>query len=83
MKKITKAFAWLFVQPPFKIILLMKGASLLVMFTCLQVSASVYAQKKFSLDLKQTEVSNILTRIQKESDYRFFYNYSALKSWEK
>lgn len=83
MKKITKAFAWLFVQPPFKIILLMKGALLLIMFTCLQVSASVYAQKKFSLDLNQTEVSNILTRIQKESDYRFFYNYSSIKKLRK
>jgi TonB-linked SusC/RagA family outer membrane protein len=83
MKKITKAFAWLYMQPPFKIILLMKGALLLIMFTCLQVSANVYSQEKFSLDLKQTEVSNILTKIQKQSNYRFFYNYASLKKLGK
>lgn len=83
MKKITKAFAWLYMQPPFKIILLMKGALLLIMFTCLQVSANVYSQEKFSLDLKQTEVSSILTKIQKQSNYRFFYNYSSIKKLGK
>ncbi|WP_449435351.1 carboxypeptidase-like regulatory domain-containing protein [Pedobacter steynii] len=83
MKKITKAFAWLYMQPTFKIILLMKGALLLVMFTCLQVSANVYSQEKFSLSLKQTEVSNILTKIQKQSNYRFFYNYASLKKLGK
>lgn len=83
MKKITKAFAWLYMQPPFKTILLMKGALLLIMFTCLQVSANVYSQEKFSLDLKQTEVSNILTKIQKQSNYRFFYNYSSIKKLGK
>jgi hypothetical protein len=28
-------------------------------------------------------VSNILSRIQKESDYRFFYNYSSIKKLGK
>lgn len=83
MKKITKAFAWLYARPTLKLILLMKVAFLLTMVTCLQVSAHVYSQQKFSLDLKQTEVSNILTTIQKESDYRFFYNYSSIKKLGK
>ncbi|MCC8408211.1 TonB-dependent receptor [Mucilaginibacter sp. UR6-1] len=45
----------------------------------MQVSAHVYSQQKFTLNIKQTEVSSILTKIQKQSDYRFFYNYAALK----
>jgi hypothetical protein len=83
MKKITRAFAVLYAQPVLKFILLMKVAFLLMMITCLQVSAHVYSQQKFSLDLKQTEVSSILTMIQKESDYRFFYNYASIKKLGK
>jgi TonB-linked SusC/RagA family outer membrane protein len=49
----------------------------------MQVSASVFSQQKFTLSIKQTEVSNILTKIQKQSDYRFFYNYSSLKKLGK
>jgi light-regulated signal transduction histidine kinase (bacteriophytochrome) len=33
--------------------------------------------------LKQTEVSSILTKIQKQSDYRFFYNYASIKKLGK
>ncbi|MDB4919697.1 MAG: hypothetical protein JWQ54_1680 [Mucilaginibacter sp.] len=61
----------------------MKAAFLITLVTCLQVSASVYSQQKFSLNIKQTEVSNILTKIQKQSDYRFFYNYSSIKKLGK
>ncbi|MBE9586636.1 TonB-dependent receptor [Mucilaginibacter sp. JRF] len=57
----------------------MKAAFLLIFVTCMQVSAHVYSQQKFTLNIKQTEVSSILTKIQKQSDYRFFYNYAALK----
>jgi hypothetical protein len=83
MKKIKKANAVHYAQPVLKFILLMKVAFLFVMVTCMQVSAHVYAQQKFSLDLKQTEVSSILTRLQKESDYRFFYNYASIKKLGK
>ncbi|SEB04833.1 TonB-linked outer membrane protein, SusC/RagA family [Pedobacter hartonius] len=83
MKNITKAFAALYARPVLKFILLMKVAFLLAMVTCLQVSAHVYSQQKFSLNLKQAEVSSILTIIQKESDYRFFYNYASIKKLGK
>ena len=83
MKKITRAFSMLYAQPFFKYILLMKVAFLLTMVTCLHVSAHVYAQQKFSLDVKQIEVSSVLTRLQKESDYRFFYNYACIKKLGK
>ncbi|MCR8556593.1 TonB-dependent receptor [Mucilaginibacter sp. BJC16-A38] len=83
MKKLIKAFAFIYAQPCFKFILLMKAAFLITLVTCLQVSASVYSQQKFSLDIKQSEVSNILTKIQKQSDYRFFYNYASIKKLGK
>jgi TonB-linked SusC/RagA family outer membrane protein len=83
MKKLVKAFAFIYAQPCFKFILLMKAAFLITLVTCLQVSASVYSQQKFSLNIKQTEVSNILTKIQRQSDYRFFYNYSSIKKLGK
>ncbi|CAM3951941.1 TonB-linked outer membrane protein, SusC/RagA family [Pedobacter westerhofensis] len=83
MKEITKGIAMRYANPAFKFILLMKVAFLLVMVTCMQVSAHVNAQQKFSIDLKQAEVSSILTRIQKESDYRFFYNYASIKKLGK
>ena len=61
----------------------MKAVFFLILVTCMQVSASVYSQQKFTLSIKQTEVSAILTKIQKQSDYRFFYNYAALKKLGK
>lgn len=83
MKNTRKVFAFLYAHPCFKFILLMKVAFLITMVTCLQVSAHVYGQDKFSLDLKQTEVSTILTNLQKESDYRFFYNSTSIKKLGK
>lgn len=61
----------------------MKAVFFLILATCMQVSASVYSQQKFTLSIKQTEVSSILTKIQKQSDYRFFYNYASLKKLGK
>ncbi|ASU36372.1 TonB-dependent receptor [Mucilaginibacter xinganensis] len=83
MKKLIKAFAFIYAQPCFKFILLMKAAFLIILVACLQASASVYSQQKFSLDIKHSDVSNILTKIQKQSDYRFFYNYSSIKKLGK
>ena len=83
MKVIKKDYAVHYARPFLKFILLMKVAFLFVLVTCMQVSAHVYSQQKFSLDLKQTEVSSILTQIQKESDYRFFYNYASIKKLGK
>ena len=61
----------------------MKAAFFLIVATCMQVSAHVYSQQTFNFSFKQAEVSSILTKIQKQSDYRFFYNYSALKKLGK
>lgn len=61
----------------------MKAVFFLILVTCMQVSANVYSQQKFTLSIKQTDVSSILTKIQKQSDYRFFYNYASLKKLGK
>jgi TonB-linked SusC/RagA family outer membrane protein len=79
MKKTRRVFPLRGAPVCLKVILLMKAVFLLVMVTCVQVSAKVYSQQKFTLNLKQAEVSSVLTKIQKQSDYRFFYNYASVK----
>ncbi len=57
-----------------KLLLKMK-LTLIGLFLCLmQVSASVYSQAtKFSFELKQTQVADVLREIEQESNFRFFY----------
>jgi TonB-linked SusC/RagA family outer membrane protein len=83
MKKTRRAFASPYAPVCLKVILLMKAVFFLILVTCMQVSANVYSQQKFTLSIKQTDVSSILTKIQKQSDYRFFYNYASLKKLGK
>ncbi|HEY9195659.1 MAG TPA: TonB-dependent receptor plug domain-containing protein, partial [Mucilaginibacter sp.] len=83
MKKTRRVFPLRGAPVCLKVILLMKAVFLLVLVTCVQVSAKVYSQQKFTLSLKQAEVSSILTKIQKQSDYRFFYNYTSIKKLGK
>ncbi|UOE51288.1 TonB-dependent receptor [Mucilaginibacter sp. SMC90] len=83
MKKTRRVFSLRGAPVCLKVILLMKAVFLLVLVTCVQVSAKVYSQQKFTLSLKQAEVSSILTKIQKQSDYRFFYNYASIKKLGK
>ncbi|MEO3407743.1 TonB-dependent receptor [Mucilaginibacter sp. CAU 1740] len=83
MKKTRRAFAIPGAPVCLKVILLMKAVFFVILATCMQASASVYSQQKFTLSVKQTDVSTILTKIQKQSDYRFFYNYAAIKGLGK
>ncbi|MDP9080008.1 MAG: SusC/RagA family TonB-linked outer membrane protein, partial [Bacteroidota bacterium] len=62
---------------------MIKAVFFIILVTCMQVSAHVYSQQKFTLTIKQAEVGTILTKIQKESDYRFFYNYATIKKLGK
>jgi TonB-linked SusC/RagA family outer membrane protein len=57
-----------------KAILLMKLAFLLTLVTCMQVSASVFSQKRFTLDLEDVKLAKLLKIIEKQSDYRFVYS---------
>jgi TonB-linked SusC/RagA family outer membrane protein len=83
MKKTRTAFARPGASLCLKVVLLMKAIFFIILVSCLQASASVYSQEKFTLNIKQTDVSSILTKIQKQSDYRFFYNYAAIKKLGK
>ena len=60
----------------------MKLVLMLIMFS-FQVSAKLYSQERFSLDMKNVTVNKVLDKIQKESDYRFFYNDGYLKNLDK
>lgn len=57
-----------------KILLFMKLTAAIILFVSLQVSATGYSQKKFTLQFKKTEITNILAAIEKQSDFRFLYN---------
>ncbi|MBW8685129.1 SusC/RagA family TonB-linked outer membrane protein [Chitinophaga rhizophila] len=61
-----------------KAILLMKLAFMLTLVTCMQVSASVFSQKKFTLDLEDVKLAKLLKIIEKQSDYRFVYSNDAI-----
>ncbi len=57
----------------------MKLTFLIVLITSLQVSAHVKGQEVFSLNVSHVPINKVLNKIQKESDYRFFYNDKYLK----
>ncbi|WP_158275290.1 TonB-dependent receptor [Pedobacter sp. HMWF019] len=52
----------------------MKLTFLLVLLTCLHVSASVFSQQKISLDVKSMSIEKVLRKIEKQSNYRFVYS---------
>jgi len=52
----------------------MKLATVLLLFCVLQVSAKGFGQKKLNLKFTKTEISTILTSIEKQTNYRFLYN---------
>ncbi|WP_261387344.1 TonB-dependent receptor [Chitinophaga pinensis] len=52
----------------------MKLAFLLTLVTCMQVSASVFSQNKFTLNLEDVKLAKLLKIIEKQSDYRFVYS---------
>src|SRR5260221_10467425 len=83
MKKSKTAGAFGLPLPLFKFLLLMNACFAIMLITCLQVSANSYSQGEISLNYKKVEVSKILTAIQKESSYRFFYNNGLLSQLGK
>jgi TonB-linked SusC/RagA family outer membrane protein len=61
----------------------MKLIFILTFICSFHVSAKVYSQELFTLHMKNVSVDKVLNKIQKESDYRFFYNYGYLKHLSK
>ncbi|WP_316801831.1 SusC/RagA family TonB-linked outer membrane protein [Pedobacter nototheniae] len=69
---ISQASPWLRLLS--KVIIPMKIAFLLVIVTCLNVSAKVFSQEKLSLDIKNVKLEKALQIIEKQSGYRFVYS---------
>jgi TonB-linked SusC/RagA family outer membrane protein len=58
-----------------KLILIMKLSALFLMILSLNLSASVYSQNtRFTVDLNGKSVREVFQFIEKESEFRFFYN---------
>ncbi|HEX5027023.1 MAG TPA: TonB-dependent receptor [Agriterribacter sp.] len=58
-----------------KIVLLMNLAVIIILATCLQVSANGYSQEtKLTLDLKKVTISSALRTIERKTDYKFVYS---------
>lgn len=66
-----------------KTIRYMKLTILLLLAFNLQVFAKGYGQTVFSLDMRNVGVEEVLNQLQKESDYRFFYNAGQIKTLDK
>ena len=57
-----------------KLLLIMKLTFLLTVVCFLQLSATVYSQAtKFSFEMKNQRIQDVLREIEKNSDFRFFY----------
>jgi TonB-linked SusC/RagA family outer membrane protein len=58
-----------------KIALLMKMVFVMVLVSCMQVSAAGYSQEtKLTLHLKQVPISKVLRNIENRTDYKFVYS---------
>lgn len=66
-----------------KLFLIMKLCFVVVLISCLHASATVFSQEKFTLSFVKTDADKIFEKIQKESNYRFFYNYNSIRKLGK
>ena len=61
--------------PPFvRVLFYMKLTAIILLVTCLHVSARNFAQNKITLTLDNVELKNAITSIQRVSTFRFIYN---------
>lgn len=61
----------------------MKLAFTVILLTCMQVSANVFSQQRFTLNLEEIKLARLLKLIEKESDYRFVYSNDLIAADEK
>ena len=61
-----------------KYMFIMKLTAVIILATCLHVSAGVYSQSKISLNMVSADIKKVLSAIEKRSDYRFLYSQSLL-----
>ena len=63
---------------PTKTFLIMKLTCVLILFTCLQVSAKGYGQK-VSLSVKNAPLEQVFNLVEKQTGYNFYYKVELLK----
>ncbi|CAL1519532.1 TonB-dependent receptor [Chitinophaga sp. MM2321] len=83
MKKRRFGGASYTLRQTFKLLLIMKLCFVVVLSSCLHASATAFSQEKFTLSFVKTDADKIFEKIQKESDYRFFYNYTYIRKLGK
>jgi TonB-dependent starch-binding outer membrane protein SusC len=59
----------------FKLFVIMKLSVLFVLLGILQARADVHGQGAITLNVQQTEIAKVLTKIEKKGEFRFLYNY--------
>lgn len=57
-----------------KLMLMTKLTMFLTLFCVLQLSATVYSQTRLTVDSKNNTVKEVLSKIENQSEFRFFYN---------
>lgn len=62
-----------------KIARIMKLTTALLLFACLQVSATGWSQERITLKMTAAEIKKVLFAIEKKSDYRFLFTEEAIK----
>ncbi|MBO9571029.1 MAG: SusC/RagA family TonB-linked outer membrane protein, partial [Chitinophagaceae bacterium] len=61
----------------------MKITIVIILATCLQVSAKGFSQNRITLNLNSVEVKKALSVIEKKTDFRFLYNQSLVRELKK
>lgn len=82
MKKSKRLHA-LGTRSKFKILLLMKLMSPLLLIFMMQVSVSAKGQDRISFKSKNIELTKLISLIEKKSDYRFVYNNNLIPADKK
>ena len=59
----------------FKLLAIMKLSILFILLSVLQTHAGVFAQGSITLSMRQVEIEKVLSKIEKEGEFRFLYNY--------
>lgn len=81
MQKSTDYSAVFPITPIGKILFVMKLTFMLILASCLSVSATVYSQEvRMSMSVKNAEISKIIKTIEKNTPYKFVYNNNLFKS---
>src|SRR6201991_941647 len=75
MKNLQPPIRWGGSRLLFKLFVVMKLSILFILLGILQAKADVRAQGSITLNMQQTEIAKVLSKIEKKGEFRFLYNY--------